>query len=92
MSHWRYTFKPARFFMLDARVSVAILIFILHIRLWTFLVVLGVIAIFYWVERFGYDFPSAIRAARLYFAGRIRPPLPAMKTRDAVDYDRRPLF
>lgn len=92
MAHWRYTFKPARFFMLDARVSVAILLFLLHIRVWTLLIVLAVIAVFYWVERFGYNFPSALRAARLYFSGRIRNTAPANKIRDSVDYDRRPLF
>lgn len=92
MSHWRYTFKPARFLMLDARVSVAILFFLLHIRMWTFIITLIIIALFYWVERFGYDFPSAIRAARLYFAGRIRPPVPNNKMKNPIDYDRRPLF
>jgi intracellular multiplication protein IcmT len=78
--------------MLDARVSVAILFFLLHIRLWTFVTTLLIIAVFYWVERFGYDFPSSMRAARLYFAGRIRPTAPRNKLRFPIDYDRRPLF
>ena len=92
MAHWRYTFKPARFFMLDARASIVILLFLLHIRVWTFALAVFVVGLFYWVERYGYDFPSAIRAIRLYLSGKIRPAQSINKQQNPVEYDRRPLF
>ncbi len=92
MGHWRNTFKHPRFFFLDARVAVFLLGFLLHIRLWTLILLLIVFGIFYWVERLGYDFPSALRALRLKLSGNERPPLTEGKIRHPVDFDRRPLF
>jgi intracellular multiplication protein IcmT len=90
MAHWRNTFKAPRFFMVDARVSIFLIAFLLHIRLWTLLLMICVLFGFYWVERFGYDFPSALRALRLRIAGPIRPPLSPDRARGPIDYDRRP--
>jgi intracellular multiplication protein IcmT len=92
MGHWRNTFKAPRFFMLDARVSFFLLGFLLHMRLWTFVLLIVIAIVFHWVERFGYDFMSAIRALRLKIVGNVRPPLSDDKIRYAIDYDRRPLF
>ena len=92
MAHWRYTFKPARFFMLDARASVALLAFLLHIRVWTFLIAVTIFIALYVMERRGLDFPSALRAIRLFFCGNNRPPCPENKLNAPIDYDRRPLY
>lgn len=64
--------------------------FLLHMRLWTLFLLLAVFVGFYWVERYGYDFMSALRALRSRIAGPIRPPLSPDRARGAIDYDRRP--
>lgn len=92
MSHWRNSFRPARFFMLDARVSIVLLLAMLHIRTWTIVLATIIILAFYWVERIGLDFPGAIRAVRQYVAGKVRPPRKPDKITLPVDHDRRPLF
>jgi intracellular multiplication protein IcmT len=90
MAHWRNTFRSPRFFFFDARVSIFLVGFLLHIRLWTLLVLITVFLAFYWMERHGYDFMSALRAVRSRIAGPIRPPLSPDRARGAIDYDRRP--
>lgn len=71
--HWRNTQKPARFFIFDARAAVAVMLFLVHMRLWTLLVVIVIMIIFWIFERFGLTFDSAIRAVRCWFLGIIRP-------------------
>ena len=88
MWHWRNTFKPARFFIIDARASYFVLLFLVYMRIWTALIVFAVFAILFFVERLGYDFNSSIRAARQYFAGNIRPSRNRHKETYPVDYDR----
>ena len=78
--------------MFDARVAIFLIAFLLHIRGRTLLVLITVLGAFYAVERRGYDFKSALRAIRVYFAGPVRPPLTDDKLTRPKDYDRRPLF
>jgi len=89
MAHWRNTYRPARFFFLDVRAGVVILLSLIHIRFWTIGLDLVVVALAWWVERIGLGFMGAVRAAREWLAGRIRPALPAHKVRRKVDYGRR---
>lgn len=92
MAHWRHSFRYPRFFFLDARVAIIVVVFLLHIRLWTLILMCAIFVAFYWVERFGYDFPSALRALRVQLTSKVRDPLPDDKTRHPVDFERRPLF
>ncbi|EPX78060.1 IcmT/TraK family protein [Salipiger mucosus] len=92
MAHWRNTFKAPRFFFFDARLAIFLVAFLLHIRPWTLVVICLIFGLFYWVERYGYDFKSALRAIRLYFSGPRRNPQPQEKMPHPKDYDRRPLF
>ena len=88
MAHWRNTFKPARFFIIDARASFFLLLFLVHIRPWTFVLLVSVFSALYFVERLGYDFQAALRAIRVYFAGNIRPANSRNKQRFPVDFGR----
>ena len=88
MSHWRNTFKPARFFMIDARASFFVLLFLLHMRVWTMIALFIVFGILLFVERMGYDFASALRALRSSMAGNLRNNKPRNKESFPVDYDR----
>ena len=92
MAHWRNTFKQPRFFFLDARVGVFLVVFLLHVRLWTLLIMIVVFGIFFMMERYGLGFSSALRAVRAYFAGPIRHPVSEERMCQSADFDRRPLF
>jgi len=68
-AHWRDSARPARFFMVDARAAFPFLIFILHIRMWTF-VSACVAMIFFWIlEKYGFSVPVFARLVRTWMAG-----------------------
>lgn len=71
--HWRNTMKPVRFFFLDARVAAFLMLFILHMRLWTFLLFVGVSLFFFMLERKGLIFSAALRTFRTWILGKRRP-------------------
>ena len=72
--HWRNTQKPARFFSLDARAFCAIMLFLVHARLWTLTLAIVVMCIFWIMERRGLTFEAALRAMRSGFWARVAPP------------------
>ena len=88
MSNWRYTFKPARFFIIDARAAYLVLLWLFYMKIWTFVLLVLVFLILFFIEQRGYSFPSAVRVIRSYFAGRKRSNTPVFKQRFPVDYQR----
>jgi len=84
--HWRNTQKPARFFALDARAFVAILVFLVHARLWTFILALSVMLLFWVFERRGLTFEASLRAMRSWIIGRKRPANHRRSMRHWIDY------
>jgi len=92
MAHWRNTWKPARFFVMDARSALPLLPTMLYIRLWTLALAMAVILLFWWLERVGLTFPAAIRTLRSRFAGKHRMPRRRQKNRYPIDYGRRPYY
>lgn len=73
-SHWRNTMKPTRFFFgIDARAALPLLLLMIHFRTWTVVLVISVMALFYWLEQRGLSFESALRAGRLWIVGPKRP-------------------
>lgn len=85
-THWRNTQRPARFFTLDARVAVFVFIFLLHVAIWTGLLVVIMVVVFAVLERMGLTFSSALRAARRSLLGRIRPANHRRSIRYWVDF------
>jgi intracellular multiplication protein IcmT len=84
--HWRNTQKPARFFVLDARAFLAILLFLVHARLWTFVTAVVVMLAFLFFERRGLTFEASLRALRSWLLGRHRPANHRRATRHWIDY------
>lgn len=87
--HWRNTQKPVRFFFLDARAFLAILLFLVHARTWTLVLALSVMALFWFFERRGLTFDSALRAFRCWLLGVKRPANTRRGIRRLVDYGGR---
>ncbi len=84
--HWRNTQKPARFFMFDARVFIAIFVFLIHARAWTFALVVLAMLFFWIMERRGLTFEAAMRALRVWILGRNRPATLGGKRRYWIDF------
>jgi intracellular multiplication protein IcmT len=71
--HWRNTMKPVRFFSFDGRAGFFLVLFIVHARLSTLVLLVVVFSYFYILERKGLSFPSALRAMRVWIIGPVRP-------------------
>ena len=84
-NHWRNTARPVRFFTIDYRAGIFLFIFLMHIRLWTFLMLLTVCIILFILERRGLSFNVAMRRLRVWFIGKSRPAL--SKFHDRKFYD-----
>lgn len=73
-AHWRNTMKPTRFFLgIDARAALLLLLLMVHFRIWTLIMVLAVMGLFYFLEQRGLSFEAALRAGRLWIVGNKRP-------------------
>lgn len=71
-AHWRDSARSARFFMVDARAAFPLFFFLMHIRVWTGILVL-VSAIFFGIlEHYGFTVPVFFRWLRTLFAGAIK--------------------
>ncbi len=71
-AHWRDSGRTPRFFFMDAYSAFPLLLFLLHIRLWTFALACCVCAFFVVLNRFGFSVPVFLRWARSFTAGNNR--------------------
>lgn len=71
-AHWRDSARNARFFLVDARAAFPIFLFLMHIRLWTGLLVVFSAVFFGILEHFGFTVPVFLRWLRLFFAGPVK--------------------
>ena len=67
--HWRETARNARFYFMDAKVSLFILLFLVHMKLWTFILAVSVIAILTALDYYRYPLPVAWRILKSFLAG-----------------------
>ncbi len=68
-AHWRDSARNPRFFIVDARAAFPFLLFLLHIRLWTFIVAVVAMAFFGLLERYGFSVIVFLRFLRTFLAG-----------------------
>lgn len=68
-AHWRDSSRYARFFIIDARAAFPLFVFILHIRLWTFIISLVATLFFAALERYGFSLNVFVRWLRNFLAG-----------------------
>ncbi|MDP3705619.1 MAG: IcmT/TraK family protein [Legionellaceae bacterium] len=71
-AHWRDSARSARFFMVDARAAFPIFLFLMHIRVWTGVLVLVSAVFFGILEHYGFTLPVFLRWLRLFLAGNIK--------------------
>jgi len=78
-THWRDSARIPRFFIIDSRAAFAFLIFVLHIRLWTLYTAIGVIIMFWIIERYGFTVPVFLRLVRTFLGGSRKTAVPWWK-------------
>jgi intracellular multiplication protein IcmT len=71
-AYWRDSARTPRFFMVDALAALPLVLFLLHIRLWTFYIAIVTVIFFAILERFNFTVPVFMRWARSTIAGKIR--------------------
>ncbi len=71
-AYWRDSARSPRFFFVDALAALPMVVFLLHVRKWTFILALLVTIFFGILERFNFTFPVFVRWARSTFAGPIK--------------------
>lgn len=76
---WRDSARDARFFFVDANAAFPLVLFLLHIRWWTFLLAIVSILFFAILERFKFTVPIFFRWARSTIAGPIRVARPSWR-------------
>ena len=75
-AHWRDSARPAKFFIFDAKAAFPLLLFLLHIEVWTFVLALSAMFFFTTLNRFGYSTIVFLRYARSFFAGKRKMAIP----------------
>jgi intracellular multiplication protein IcmT len=68
-THWRDSARSARFFMVDAVAAFPLVLFLLHIKLWSFIVAIVTMLFFSILKRFGFSFSVFARWLRGFLAG-----------------------
>ncbi|MEY3183086.1 MAG: hypothetical protein RLZ35_1071 [Pseudomonadota bacterium] len=68
-THWRDSSRTPRFFFMDAKAAFPLVLFLLHMRLVTFLIALGFIVFFSILERFQFTVPIFLRWIKSTLSG-----------------------
>jgi intracellular multiplication protein IcmT len=69
MAHWRDSARNVRFFIVDFRALFPMLLFLFHIRLWTFIIAVVATLFFGALEHYGFTMAVFVRWLRSYIAG-----------------------
>lgn len=67
--HWRDSARNPRFFIIDARAAFPLLVFLMHIRIWTFVLAVLAMLFFGLLERYGFSLLVFGRWFRCMLAG-----------------------
>lgn len=78
-AHWRDSARNARFFVVDARAAFPLLLFLLHIRVWSFVLAVVATLFFAAIERYGFTVSVFLRWLRSLLAGRHKTAMPWWK-------------
>ena len=71
-THWRDSARNARFFIIDARAVFPLLLWLVHIRWWTFEIAIVMMIFFGALERYGFSPQVFARYFRNLLAGGIK--------------------
>lgn len=69
MAHWRDSARTVKLWIVDYRACFPLLLFLFHIRLWTFVLALIAVGFFTALEHFGFTVSVFLRYMRSFIAG-----------------------
>lgn len=69
MAHWRDSARNVTLWMVDFRACFPLVVFLLHIRLWTFLLALAFTVFFTIIQYYGFTLNVFLRWMRSFLAG-----------------------
>lgn len=69
-AHWRDSARPVRFFIWDCQAVFPMVLFLMHMRLWTLIVAVAITFFFTILNRFGFSLMIFGRWLRSFFAGK----------------------
>lgn len=75
-AHWRDSARTAKFFFVDAKAAFPLFMFLMHIKLWTFILALIFMTFFTVLNRFGYTIEVFLRIFRSMLAGQRKTAIP----------------
>ena len=84
--YWRETMRPAKFLIFDSRAVLVLLPTLMHLRLWTLILAISTMFMFWYFERKGVSADSILRFARARLIGSKRSARGQFEERDAVDF------
>jgi len=79
--HWRNTMHTIGAFGVDARAAVPLLLFLGHVRWWSFWLAMGSTVFFCALCWAGLSLPACARRIRSRLVGRARPAVPVVRRR-----------
>jgi intracellular multiplication protein IcmT len=68
-AHWRDSARSIRFFIWDGDAAFPMVLFLMHIRLWTFILAVSVMMFFTFLNRYGFSLIVFLRWLRSFIAG-----------------------
>jgi len=71
-THWRDAARTPRFYFMDAMAAFPIMLFLMHMSLWTFVTSLVFISFFVLLEKFKFTIPVFTRWFKATLAGPLR--------------------
>ena len=84
--HWRYAMARPHLMFFDARLVFFIILFVFHIRWWTFAVLVFAIVGFTGASYFNYSLENVIRLVRSKLVGPFRPAVAHTRLRPMADF------
>jgi intracellular multiplication protein IcmT len=78
-AYWRDSARNPRFFMVDALAALPLVLFLLHIRAWTFYLAIFAVVFFAILERFNFTVPVFLRWVRSTIAGKVKVAKPSWR-------------
>jgi len=75
-AHWRDSARPARFFIFDAKAAFPLLLFLVHIKMWTFIVAVVAMSFFTLINKYGFSVEVFFRWFRSLLAGHRKMAIP----------------
>ena len=68
-AHWRDSARSAQFFFIDAKAAFPLILFLVHIKMWTFIVAVVMMTFFTLLSRYGYSVEVFLRIFKSKLAG-----------------------